>query len=107
MWALWPASQLVRRRPRWRRWRALDVRELRCQLEADAPQVLRPDNGVVTAPVPRSRHAAGHTKTFDDALAPGRAVLEVGRRRAHADGLAQRERDPHPGPGGTERSALR
>ena len=95
LWALWPASRLARRGPRRRRSRAFDVGELRCQLEADAPRVRCSDDGVVATPVPRSRHAAGHTKAFDDALPPGRAVLEVGRRRAHADGLAQRGRDHH------------
>lgn len=52
-----------------RRWRTLDVGELRCELEADAPRVRCPEHGVVAAQVPWARHGAGHTRAFDDAVA--------------------------------------
>jgi len=52
-----------------RRWRALDVGELRCYLEAEAPRVRCRSHGVVAAAVPWARHGAGHTRAFDDAVA--------------------------------------
>ncbi len=52
-----------------RRWRALDVGELRCFLEAEAPRVRCPAHGVTVAQVPWARHGAGHTRPFDDTVA--------------------------------------
>ena len=52
-----------------RRWRALDVGELRCFLEADAPRVRCATHGVTVAQVPWARHGAGHTRAFDDTVA--------------------------------------
>lgn len=62
-------SGLYDRGTRRRRWRALDVGELRCHLEADAPRVRCRVHGVVTAAVPWARHGAGHTRAFDDTVA--------------------------------------
>lgn len=64
-----------RRSPRYdrgegrRRWRALDVGELRCFLEADAPRVRCRTHGVGVAAVPWARHGAGHSRAFDDTVA--------------------------------------
>ncbi len=52
-----------------RRWRALDVGELRCWLEADAPRVNCPEHGPTVVGVPWARHGAGHTRAFDDQVA--------------------------------------
>jgi len=52
-----------------RRWRALDVGELRCYLEADAPRVNCRTHGPTVAQVPWARHGAGHTRAFDDTVA--------------------------------------
>ena len=52
-----------------RRWRALDAGTLRVFIEADAPRVACPDHGVTVAAVPWARHAAGHTRAFDDQVA--------------------------------------
>jgi len=52
-----------------RRWRTLDVGELRCYLEADAPRVRCSNHGVTAAEVPWARHGAGHTRAFDDTVA--------------------------------------
>jgi transposase len=52
-----------------RRWRALDVGELRCWLEADAPRVACPEHGPTVIQVPWARHGAGHTRAFDDQVA--------------------------------------
>ncbi len=52
-----------------RRWRALDVGELRCLLEADSPRVTCPEHGPTVCGVPWARHDAGHTLTFDDQVA--------------------------------------
>jgi transposase len=52
-----------------RRWRALDVGELRCFVEADAPRVNCPTHGPTVAQVPWARHGAGHTAAFDDTVA--------------------------------------
>jgi transposase len=52
-----------------RRWRTLDLGTIRAVLEADAPRVRCPDHGVVVAAVPWARHAAGHTRFFDDQVA--------------------------------------
>jgi transposase len=52
-----------------RRWRALDLGTLRCYLEADAPRVRCPVDGVTVAQVPWARHDARHTRAFDDQAA--------------------------------------
>jgi transposase len=52
-----------------RTWRALDLGFIRAVLEADAPRVSCPEHGVVVAAVPWARHAAGHTRGFDDQVA--------------------------------------
>lgn len=64
-----------RRAPRYdrgegrRRWRALDVGELRCLVEAEAPRVACPEHGPTVVQVPWARHGAGHTRAFDDQVA--------------------------------------
>jgi transposase len=52
-----------------RRWRCLDLGELRCFLEADAPRVSCPEHGPTVIQVPWARHGAGHTLAFDDQVA--------------------------------------
>jgi transposase len=52
-----------------RRWRALDVGEVRCYLEADAPRVNCPAHGPTVLAVPWARHGAGHTLAFDAQVA--------------------------------------
>lgn len=52
-----------------RRWRALDVGELACYVESDAPRVNCAEHGPTVARVPWARHAAGHTLAFDDQVA--------------------------------------
>jgi transposase len=52
-----------------RRWRALDVGEVPCWLEADAPRVNCPEHGPTVIQVPWARHGAGHTRGFDDQVA--------------------------------------
>jgi transposase len=52
-----------------RRWRALDLGEVRCVLEADAPRVDCREHGPTVAQVPWARHGAGHTRAFDDTVA--------------------------------------
>ena len=52
-----------------RRWRALDVGELRCYLEANAPRVNCRVHGPTVAHVPWARHGVGHTRAFDDTVA--------------------------------------
>lgn len=52
-----------------RRWRHLDVGELRCWLEADAPRVSCPEHGPTVVQGPWARHGAGHTRAFDDQVA--------------------------------------
>jgi transposase len=52
-----------------RRWRALDVGELHCWLQADAPRVACPEHGPTVTQVPWARHGAGHTRAFDDQVA--------------------------------------
>lgn len=52
-----------------RRWRALDLGEVRCVIEADAPRVRCVEHGVTVAQVPWARHGAGHTRAFDDTIA--------------------------------------
>lgn len=52
-----------------RRWRALDLGTVRAYLEAGAPRVACPVDGVVTAAVPWARHGAAHTRPFEDQVA--------------------------------------
>jgi len=52
-----------------RRWRALDLGTVRVQLEADAPRVNCGEHGPTVAAVPWARHAAGHTRVFDEQVA--------------------------------------
>jgi transposase len=52
-----------------RRWRALDLGEVRSFLEADAPRVNCAEHGPTVIQVPWARHAAGHTRAFDDTVA--------------------------------------
>ena len=52
-----------------RRWRALDAGTIRVFIEAESPRVNCPDHGVTVAAVPWARHAAGHTRAFDDQAA--------------------------------------
>lgn len=49
-----------------RRWRALDLRVIRAELEAEAPRVSCREHGVVVAAVPWARHGAGHTYAYTD-----------------------------------------
>jgi transposase len=52
-----------------RRWRGLDLGEVRVFLEADAPRVSCPTHGVTVVQVPWARHNTGHTYAFDDTVA--------------------------------------
>ena len=52
-----------------RRWRTLDLGQMMCFLEAEAPRVRCRAHGVVVAAVPWARHNAGHTYAFDDQVA--------------------------------------
>jgi transposase len=52
-----------------RRWRALDLGEVRSFLEADAPRVDCADHGPTVIQFPWARHGAGHTRAFDDTVA--------------------------------------
>lgn len=52
-----------------RRWRALDIGEVRVLLEADAPRVNCSVHGPTVIAVPWARHGAGHTRYFDDTVA--------------------------------------
>jgi transposase len=52
-----------------RRWRALDLGTVQVVLEADAPRVTCRVHGPTVAPVPWSRHGAGHTYAFDEQVA--------------------------------------
>jgi transposase len=52
-----------------RRWRALDLGQVRAFVEADAPRVCCSAHGVVVAAVPWARHGAGHTLGFDQTVA--------------------------------------
>ena len=52
-----------------RRWRALDAGTIREFIEAEAPRVKCAEHGVTVAAVPWARHAAGHTRAFDDQAA--------------------------------------
>lgn len=52
-----------------RRWRALDLGTIQVVLEAAAPRVNCAEHGPTVAAVPWARHAAGHTRVFDDQVA--------------------------------------
>jgi len=52
-----------------RRWRALDLGTIPVWLEADAPRVNCGDHGPTVRAVPWARHAAGHTRVFDEQVA--------------------------------------
>jgi len=52
-----------------RRWRALDLGEVRSFLEADAARVSCAEHGPTVAQFPWARHGAGHTRAFDDTVA--------------------------------------
>jgi transposase len=52
-----------------RRWRALDLGTVQVVLEADAPRVNCREHGPTVAGVPWARHAAGHTRVFDEQVA--------------------------------------
>ncbi len=52
-----------------RRWRALDLGEVRSFLEAEAPRVDCAAHGPTVVQFPWARHAAGHTRAFDDLVA--------------------------------------
>ena len=52
-----------------RRWRALDLGTTKVFLESDAPRVRCRVHGPTVAVVPWARHAAGHTRDFDDQAA--------------------------------------
>jgi transposase len=68
-------GQCGRRSPRYdrgegrRRWRGLDLGELRVFLEADAPRVNCRVHGPTVIQVPWARHHAGHTRALDDTVA--------------------------------------
>lgn len=52
-----------------RRWRALDLGTIQVFLEADAPRVNCSEHGPTVRQVPWARHAAGHTRAFDQQVA--------------------------------------
>jgi transposase len=52
-----------------RRWRTLDLGQVRVFVEAEAPRVCCARHGVVVASVPWARHGAGHTYSFDEQVA--------------------------------------
>lgn len=52
-----------------RRWRAMDLGEVRSFVEADAPRVNCPEHGPTVVQFPWARHNAGHTRSFDDTVA--------------------------------------
>jgi transposase len=52
-----------------RRWRALDLGTVQVHLEADAPRVNCREHGPTVIAVPWARHAAGHTRAFDEQVA--------------------------------------
>lgn len=52
-----------------RRWRGLDAGTMQVYLEADAPRVDCPEHGPTVRAVPWARHAAGHTRVFDEQVA--------------------------------------
>jgi transposase len=52
-----------------RRWRSLDLGTIQTVLEAEAPRVRCREHGPTVAAVPWARHAAGHTRVFDEQVA--------------------------------------
>jgi transposase len=52
-----------------RRWRALDLGELPCYLEGEAPRARCEEHGVVVCSVPWARHGARFTRSFEDQVA--------------------------------------
>jgi transposase len=52
-----------------RRWRALDLGEVKSFLEADGPRVNCAEHGPTVIQFPWARHGAGHTRAFDDTVA--------------------------------------
>jgi transposase len=52
-----------------RRWRTLDLGEVRAFIETESPRVRCAEHGVVVAAVPWARHGAGHTRNFDQVAA--------------------------------------
>lgn len=52
-----------------RRWRALDLGTTQVWLEAEAPRVQCRTHGPTVAAVPWARHAAAHTRVFDEQVA--------------------------------------
>jgi transposase len=52
-----------------RQWRTLDLGTIEVVLEAEAPRVNCPEHGPTVAAVPWARHAAGHTRAFDQQVA--------------------------------------
>jgi transposase len=52
-----------------RRWRALDLGTVQVYLEGDAPRVNCREHGPTVIAVPWARHAAGHTRVFDEQVA--------------------------------------
>jgi len=52
-----------------RRWRALDLGTVQVMLEAEAPRVNCAEHGPTVVAVPWARHAAGHTRLFDEQVA--------------------------------------
>lgn len=52
-----------------RRWRALDLGPITAVLEADAARVTCPTHAVTVCWLPWARHAAGHTRYFDEQVA--------------------------------------
>jgi transposase len=52
-----------------RRWRTLDLGTVKAYLEADAPRVTCPQDGIVVAAVPWARPKARHTHAFEDTCA--------------------------------------
>jgi transposase len=52
-----------------RRWRALDLGVTKAFLEAEAPRVQCPTDGVVVAAVPWARHGSRFTRWFEDVVA--------------------------------------
>ncbi|MGH9210925.1 MAG: ISL3 family transposase [Acidimicrobiales bacterium] len=52
-----------------RRWRTLDLGEMKAFLEADAPRAHCPTHGPTVIALPWARHGAGHSRAFDDTVA--------------------------------------
>lgn len=79
-------------RGRRRRWRSLDDGVLMVFLEAELPRVRCAVHGVVIAAVPWARHAAGHTRAFDETVAwfavctPKSVIAELLRINWHTVG---------------------